>query len=80
VGTQWVSQENNRRKMQGDSKIGTPAVGKNAGHFKIWNAYSMKKCTGYSATRKNVLDKVPDYTKNLRAGFLLAFMFMIGQQ
>jgi hypothetical protein len=46
VGTQWVSQENNRKKMQGDSKIGTPAVGKNAGHFKKWNAYSMKKCTG----------------------------------
>ncbi len=66
--------------MQGDSKIGTPAVLKNAGHFKKWNAYSMKKCTGYSATKKKVLDKVPDYTKNLRAGSLLAFMFMIGQQ
>jgi hypothetical protein len=25
-----------------------------------------------SATRKNVLDKVPDYTKKLRAGSLLA--------
>jgi hypothetical protein len=66
--------------LQGDSKIGTPAVGKNAGHFKKWNAYSMKKCTGCSVTRKNVLDKVPDYTKKLRAGSLPAFMFMIGQQ